>query len=79
MGGTIMRWRICFAFHPEKRPSWEQKNMLEAKIAFKSLVSSGQILDTPSSPGAQANSSTLDYYIFGASGEVVSSAAVRRA
>src|ERR1700738_3017940 len=45
---------------------------------FKSLASSGQILDSPTSSGAQASSSTPDYYMFGASGEVVSSAAVTR-
>ena len=55
--------------------------MLEAKIEaleerFKSLASSGQILDSPSSSTVKASSSTSDYYMFGASGEVVSSAAV---
>ena len=57
---------------------------MEAKIEaleekFKSLASSGQILDLPSSSVAQANSSILDYYMFGASGEVVSSAVVSQA
>ena len=73
-----------FALHPEKRPTLEPEKTLEAKIGaleerFKSLASSGQILDSPTSSGAQASSSTPDYYMFGASGEVMSSAAVTRA
>ena len=56
---------------------------LEAKIdAFeerlKNLASSGQILDSLSSSGAKASSSILDYYIFGALGEVVNAVAVTR-
>ena len=46
---------------------------------FKSLASSGQTLDSSSSSAPQASSSTLDYYMFGASGEVVSSATVTQA
>jgi hypothetical protein len=74
----------CFALHPEKRPSSDRKKTLETKVGaleerFKNLASSGQILDVPSSSGAQASSSAPDYYMFGASGEVVSSAAVTRA
>ena len=38
------------------------------------MASSDQILDSPSSSKAKANSSTLDYYMYKASGEVVSSA-----
>ena len=58
-----------------------EKNALEAKIGaleerFKNLASSGQILDLPSSSGAKARSSILDYYMFGALGEVMSSVAV---
>jgi hypothetical protein len=57
--------------------------VLEAAIdaledRFKNLTSSGQILDLLSSSEAKASISTLDYYMFGASGEVVSSAAVTR-
>ena len=71
----------CFAFHPEKHLSSEQEKTLEVKIGaleerFKSLALSGQILDSPSFFGAQGSSSTPDYYMYGASGEVVSSAAV---
>ena len=74
----------CFVLHPEKRPSTDREKALEAKVGaleerFKNLASSGQISDVPSSSGAQASSSTPDYYMFGASGEVVSSAAVTRA
>ena len=43
------------------------------------MASSGQILDSPSSSGAKVSSSTPDYYMFGASVEVVSSAAVTHA
>ena len=73
-----------FALHPEKHSSSERENALEAKIGalkerFKILASSGQILNSPSSSKAQASFSTPDYYMFGASGEVVSSAAVTRA
>ena len=55
--------------------------MLKAKIGeleekLKSLASSGQILDSPSSFEAKASSSTPDYYVFGASGEVVISVVV---
>jgi hypothetical protein len=47
----------CFAFHPKKRPSSDQKNELVAKIGaleegFKNLASSGQILDVSSSSKA---------------------------
>ena len=57
---------------------------MEAKIEaleekFKSLVSSCQILDSPSSTEARASSSTPDYYMFGTSGEVVSSVSATRA
>ena len=74
----------CFALHAKKRPTLERVKVLEAKVGaleerFKSLASSGQILDSPSSCGAQSSSSTSDYYMFRASGEVVSSAAVTRA
>ena len=70
-----------FALHPEKHPISERKKALEAKVGaleekFKSLASSGQIFDLPSSSGPQATSSTPDYYMFGASEKVVSSAAV---
>ena len=73
-----------FALHPDKCRTLEEEKTIEIKIGaleerFKSLVSSGQILDSPSSSGAQASSSTLDYYMFGALGEVVSSAAVSQA
>ena len=62
----------CFALHPEKRPTLEREKTLEAKIGaleerFRSLASSS---------GAQVSSSTPNYYMFGASGEVVSSAAL---
>ena len=71
-----------FALHPTKYFS-ELENALEAKIGalkerFKNLASSDQILDSPSSSEAKASSSTADYYIFKASREVVSSAAVTR-
>ena len=74
----------CFPLHPEKRPSSKRKKILEAKIEaleerFKSLASSGQILDSPSSFGVQASSSTPDYYMIRASRKVVSSVAVSRA
>ena len=74
----------CFALHPEKRPTSERENAMEAKIGaleerFKSVASSGQILDSPSTSGTKASSSTPDYYMFGASGQVVSSAVVTRA
>ena len=74
----------CFALHPEKRPTSEREKAMEAKIGaleerFKSLASSGQILDSPSTSGTKDSSSTPDYYMFGASGQVVSSAAVTRA
>ena len=47
----------CFAFHPKKCLSSICEKMLEAKIRaleerFKSLASSNQILDSPSSSGA---------------------------
>ena len=69
--------------NPDKRPTSEWEKAIEIKIRaleemFKNLASSGQILDSPSSSGAQASSSTPDYYMFRASGEVVSSAAVTR-
>ena len=74
----------CFALHPEKRPTSERKNAMEAKIGaleerFKSLALSDQILDSPSSSGSHVNSSTPDYYMFGALGEVVNSTAVTHA
>jgi hypothetical protein len=74
----------CFALHPEERPSSDRKKTLETKVGafeerFKNLASSGQILDVPSSFGTQVSSSAPDYYIFGASRKVVSSAAVTRA
>jgi hypothetical protein len=74
----------CFVLHPEKCPTSEWKKTMEAKIGaleerFKSLALSGQILDSPSTSGTKASSSTPDYYMFGASGQVVSSAAVTRA
>ena len=58
--------------------------MMDAMIGaleerFKNLASSGQIFDSPSSSGAKASSLTPDYYMFGTSREVVSSAAVTRA
>ena len=67
----------CFALHPDKRHSTNQKKAFEAKDRaleerFKNLALSGQISDVPSSSGAQASSSTLDYYMFGALEEVVS-------
>ena len=73
----------CFAFHREKRSSSERKNALEAKIGaleerFKSLASFGQIFDSPCSFGAQASTCTLDCFMFGTSGEVISSATVTR-
>ena len=73
-----------FALHPEKQPYSDREKTMEAKIGaleerFKNLASSGQILDSPSSSGAQLSSLTLDYYMCGALGEVVSSAAVTRA
>ena len=46
---------------------------------FKNLASSGQILGLPSSSKAKASSSTLYYYMFGASGEVVNFAEVTHA
>ena len=72
----------CFALHPEKRPSTDRKK-LEAIVGafeerFKNLASSGQISDVPSFFGARASYFTLDYYMFGASREVVSSTAVTR-
>jgi hypothetical protein len=74
----------CFALHPEKRFSTDREKALEAKVGaleerFKNLAASGQISNVPSFSGAQASSSTPDYYMFGASGEIVSSAAVTRA
>ena len=74
----------CFALHLEKRPSSEREKALEAKVGaleerFKSLASSSQILDSPSSFGTQPSSSTPDYYMFGALGEMMSSASVTRA
>ena len=42
------------------------------------MAASGQILDSPSSCGAQVNSSTPNCHMFGTSGEVVSSVAVTR-
>ena len=83
MGVTITPWKTA-SWNPEKRPSTDREKTLEAKIGaledmFKNLASSGQISDVPSSSGAQANSSTPDYYMFGTSGEVVSSAAVTHA
>ena len=46
---------------------------------FKSLASSGQILDSPSTSRTKANSFTQEYYMFGTLGKVVSFAAVARA
>ena len=74
----------CFILNLEKRPSFNRKKTLKAGIGaleerFKSLASSGQILDSPSSSSTKASSSTTYYYMFGASGEVVSSATVTRA
>ena len=68
----------------KKRPSTELEKALEAKLhalekRFKNFASSGQILESPAPHGAKASSSTPDYYMFGASREVVSSAAVTRA
>ena len=59
------------------------EKILEVKIEaleerFKSLALSDQIFDSPSSFGAQASSSTPDYYMFGASRKVVCSATVIR-
>ena len=76
-GGEL--FRSC----PKKRPYLKLEKTLEAKIGsleerFRSLASSSQILDSPSSSRAQASSSTPDYYMFGASGEVVSSTAMTR-
>ena len=74
-GGELLR-------SPSKKTSFFQmRKNLEAKIRtlekmFKSLVSSGQILDSLYSSRAQAISSTPDYYMFGASEKVVNSAAV---
>lgn len=73
-----------FALHPDKRPSTNREKAWEAKVGaleerFKNLAASGQISNVPSSSGTQASSSTSDYYMFGASGEIVSSAAVTRA
>lgn len=58
--------------------------MLEAKLKalverFKNLVSFDQILVLPAPPGTKASSSTLDYYMLGASGKVVNSAVMTRA
>ena len=80
VGETITWWRIS-SLSIQTNVLLQTKKALEAKIGaleerFKSLVSSGQILDSPSSSGAQASSSTSDYYMFEASGEVVSFAAV---
>ena len=57
---------------------------MEAKLGdleekFKSLASSGQILDSPAPSRAKASSFTPDYYMLRALGEVVSSAAVTHA
>ena len=70
-----------FALNPKKRPSSDRKKALEGNIEaleerFKSLASSGQILDSPFSFGAKASSSILDYYMFRASGEVMNSVAL---
>ena len=50
--------------------------MLEAQIdtleeKFKKLAPTGQILDLPVSSKPHASSSTPDYYVFGASSEVI--------
>ena len=46
------------------------------EFGFKNLASSSQILESPAPPGTKASLSTLDYYMFGALGEVVSLAVV---
>jgi hypothetical protein len=68
----------CFALYLDKRPSTDQEKALEAKVGAleENLTSSGQISDVPSSSRAQARSSTPDYYMFGASGQIMSSTAV---
>ena len=73
----------CFALHPEKQPSSTRGKALEAKIGsleekFKIFASSGQILDSLSSSRDKASCLTPGYYMFGASREVVNSAAVTR-
>jgi hypothetical protein len=71
----------CFALHLEKRHTFKREKTMEAKIGaleerFKSLALSGQILDSPSTSRTKASSSTPDYYMFDALGQVVSSADV---
>lgn len=46
---------------------------------LKNLASFGQILDSPATSCSKASFLTLDYYMFRASGEVVSLAVVTRA
>ena len=45
---------------------------------FKNLASSGQMLELPAPPRTKASLSTFNYYMFGASGEVVSLVVVTR-
>ena len=73
----------CFALHPKKCLFFERKKTLEAKLGaleerLENLASSDQIFESLVPPEAKASSSTPDYYMFGASGNVVSLAAMTR-
>jgi hypothetical protein len=83
MDGTITWWRIVSL---SKKMSFflTKKKMLKTNIGaleerFKNLASFSQIIELTATSGAKANSSALDYYIFEAAGDVVSSTAVTRA
>ena len=78
----------CFQLHPELRPSSnlsEKEKALQAQIdklqeqlkATKAVASSAQIVDSRAFSGAKASTSSSDYYLFGATGEMVAAAATR--
>lgn len=73
----------CFILHPEKRPSSTREKELEAKIGaleekFKTLASLDQVIDPHIASGAKIGPSTPNYYMHGASGEVMDSMATTR-
>ena len=83
MGGTLTWWKIDSLSVEKNNLVPNDINMLEAQIdtleeKFKKLAPTGQILDLPVSSKPHASSSTPDFYVFGASSEVIDWATVIR-
>ena len=74
VGGTITPWRIALLFIQRNVPNFKREKTMEANIG--ALEERFKTLASPSTSGTKASSSTQEYYMFGASWQVVSSASV---